>query len=299
MTSIRGWRRRLALGLPTVLGLPPRGFFIPYGRARDISAAGRSEPYGAIDALFASRKEEFVRWLSILDEYAFELQRLGTEPPPEPTWTQDWFPRLDAAMAYTIVCKLRPKRIVEVGSGHSTRFLARAVADSDLTTSITAIDPAPRADLEGLKGVRLVRKPLHETSLEPFSALTEGDILAIDSSHVLMPGSDVDVLQNRILPELPAGVVVQLHDIFLPDDYPAAWQWRGYNEQLGIALLLQGSKCWDPMFASHYAVTRMSESIKASIISNLPRKEGAHESALWIKKLSHHKLHENSNSNIL
>src|SRR5204863_425837 len=74
----------------------------------------------------------------------------GHAPPPAPRWDQDWFPRLDAAAAYTMVRTLGPKRIVEVGCGHSTRFMARAVADGRLATSIIAIDPAPRAKLEGL-----------------------------------------------------------------------------------------------------------------------------------------------------
>ena len=282
---MRGWRRRLALGLPTVIGLKPRGFFIPYRRASEILADSPCGPYDAIESLFESRREVFTHWLSVLDEHALALQNFGATTPPEPRWMQDWFPRLDAAMAYSIVCNIQPKRIVEVGSGHSTRFLAKAVADSALSTTITSIDPAPRADLEGLKGVQLVSKPLHEVGIELFSTLTEGDILAIDSSHVLMPGSDVDVLQNRILPELPTGVIVQVHDIFLPDNYPKAWEWRGYNEQLGIALLLRGGKSWDAMFASHYAVTRMSESIKKSVVSKLPIKKGARESGLWIKKV--------------
>ena len=55
-----------------------------------------------------------------------------------------------------------------------------------------------------------------------------------------MPGTDVDFLLNRILPALPAGVLVHVHDVFLPDDYPADWEWRGYNEQLGVAALIQG-----------------------------------------------------------
>ena len=62
----------------------------------------------------------------------------------------------------------------------------------------------------------------------------------IDSSHTLVPGSDVDLLLNRVLPALSAGAVVHVHDIFLPDNYPDDWAWRGYNEQLGVAPLLFG-----------------------------------------------------------
>ena len=284
MTSIRGWHRRLALGLPTVLGLKRRGFFIPYRRAGEISKPGSRGPYQAQEELFANRRDTFATWLSVLGEFADELLRIGDSPPPAPRWSQGWFPRLDAAMAYTMVRSLRPRRIVEVGSGHSTRFFARAVADSSLTTNITAIDPAPRTDLAGLKAVQLLRRPLQAVGLAPFADLVAGDIVAIDSSHVLMPGSDVDMLQNRVLPELPAGVVVQIHDVFLPDDYPAEWEWRGYNEQLGVAALLQGGRKWTVEFASHYAVTRMADLVEAGIVGQLPRPAAACESGLWIKK---------------
>ena len=77
-------------------------------------------------------------------------------------------------------------------------------------------------------------------SRETLPDLAPGDVLSIDSSHILMPGTDVDILLNRVLPALPAGVLVHIHDVFLPDDYPPAWSWRGYNEQLGVAALVQG-----------------------------------------------------------
>src|SRR5678815_1421473 len=83
----------------------------------------------------------------------------------------------------------RPKRIVEVGSGHSTRFLARAVRDGGLDTEVTAIDPAPRASLAGL-AISFLSKRVQDAGTEPFNRLESGDILFIDSSHQVRPGSD-------------------------------------------------------------------------------------------------------------
>src|SRR5687768_18416406 len=88
--------------------------------------------------------------LDLIEQYAPALESIGSASPPSPRWDQDWFPRLDAAAAYAMVRSLRPRRIVEVGSGHSTRFLARALADGGLDTKITAIDPRPRARITGL-----------------------------------------------------------------------------------------------------------------------------------------------------
>ncbi len=271
------------LGLATVTGLARRGFFIPYRYAGMLPAAGERTSYAALERLFEARRAAIEGWLDAIDGFAAELEAIGGAPPPAPRWAQSWFPRLDGAAAYAITRTLAPRRIVEVGCGHSTRFFARAVADGGLATEITAIDPAPRAVLGRLEPVRLLRARVHEVGEAPFRDLEAGDILAIDSSHILMPGSDVDMLFNRILPVLPAGVFVHIHDIFLPDDYPAEWDWRGYNEQLGVAALIVGGG-WELQFASHYATTRMKDRIAAGVAGRLHLAEGAHEASLWLKK---------------
>ena len=275
--------RRLGFGLATVLGLARRGFFIPYRYAGDVPPPGARPPYDAAEALFARYEPAFGEVLAGLGDHAAAFCSIGDAPAPAPRWKQDWFPRLDAAVAYAMVRDGAPARIVEVGSGHSTRFLARAAADAGAATRITAIDPAPRATIDGLC-VEVVRAPLQRAGEAPFAALGPGDLLFIDSSHILMPGSDVDHLMNRVLPGLPAGVRVHLHDIFLPDDYPAAWAWRGYNEQLAVAALLHGGG-YRPLFASHYAVTRMAGRVADSAAAGLPLAPGAHESSLWLEKL--------------
>lgn len=225
----------------------------------------------------------FTDWLVKLDTYADDLIAIGDGPPPQPRWRQDWFPRLDAAMAYTFVREMKPGRLVEVGSGHSTRFFARAVTDGGLKTQIHAIDPAPRADLCGLNYVTVHRDIVQNAPREIFMALSPGDILSIDSSHILMPGSDVDILFNDILPALPDGVLVHIHDIFLPDDYPNHWEWRGYNEQQGAGILLQ-SKAFQLLFSSRYAATRMAPQLAQTVIERLPLMPGAMETGLWLKK---------------
>ena len=274
-------RRRLWFGLLTVLGLSRRGFFIPYRYAQTLPRAGRRPSYPATEALFARHEQTFREALGWIDAYEDDLARIGDAPAPAPRWDQSWFPRLDAAVAYVVVRRFAPKRIVEVGSGHSTRFLARAVADGALTTQIVAIDPAPRAEISGLP-VEVRRATVQEIGDGPFAELAAGDLLVIDSSHILMPGSDVDVLLGRVLPNLPAGVLVHLHDIFLPDDYPTAWEWRGYNEQLGVQPLLFGSR-WEVVFASHFVATRMAGALSDHAVGRLPIPRGAVESSLWLR----------------
>lgn len=283
MAGWRAWRRRLILGIPTVLGIAQRGFFIPYRHAGDLPRRSDRVSYQAFSAILDGYRSAFVRWLDVIEGYAGELESLGNRPPPAPRWTQQWFPRLDAAAAYAVTRECRPRRIVEVGCGHSTRFFAQAVADAGLATRIVAIDPAPRASVERLDCVELCRKTVQAAGETPFQNLRESDILAIDSSHILMPGTDVDMLLNRVLVSLPAGVMVHFHDIFVPDDYPQDWEWRGYNEQLAVAQLIAGGG-WNVEFASHFVVTRMADTLAGGVVGRLPLANGAWESSLWLKK---------------
>jgi hypothetical protein len=283
-SAFRDFRRRLSLGLPTVLGLARRGFFIPYRYARDLPPEHELPPYSAVEERMKAKRDRFSFWLDSMDAYARDLEAIGDKPPPQPRWNQDWFPRADAAMAYAITRTVAPARIVEVGCGHSTRFFARAADDARLDCRVTAIDPAPRADLEGIARVRLHRASLQDVGDAPFADLASGDILAIDSSHILMPGTDLDILLNRVMPALPAGTFVHIHDIFLPDPYPAEWSWRGYNEQQAVAPLITGGG-WDIEFASHYVASRMVQRVASGVLGRLPLAPEAKEASLWLKKL--------------
>ena len=205
--------------------------------------------------LFLEAEPRFGDLLEAIERLAPSLLAIGEDQPPAPRWRQDWFPRLDAAAAYAIIQARAPALLVEVGSGHSTRWFARAAADAGHATRIVAIDPAPRATLAGLS-IELVRSTVQEAGEAPFAPLTTGDVLSIDGSHVLMPGTDVDILLNRVLPVLPAGVLVHIHDVFLPEGYPAEWAWRGYNEQPAVALMLQGCG-YRVLWSSHWVGTRL------------------------------------------
>ena len=285
MTGLRAALRRQWYGFQTLFGIAQRGVFIPYRHADGLPAAGRRDAYPAVTECFAAAESDFAAVLDGLEDYAEDLVRIGESGPPAPRWDQDWFPTLDAAVAYGFVRRLAPRRIVEVGSGHSTRFLMRAAADAGLPLTLTAIDPAPRATLAALPGVQLelLRSTVERLGLELFATLTADDLLSVDSSHLLLPGSDVDVLLGSVLPVLPVGITVHFHDVFLPDDYPRAWRWRGYNEQLGLLpLILSGG--WQPLFASHYVASRQAERLARGPLPALPQIADAKPSSLWLRK---------------
>ncbi len=262
------------LGLPTVLGFNPRGWFIPHRYALLLPPPGAQPPYAVIEALFERHSPAFTATIDLIDGHADALLGLND------LLDQAWFPALDAAVAFALVRTRKPRHIVEVGSGHSTRILARALSG---TGEIRAIDPVPRADIAGLPGVQVVPTTLQAASPELFDALGAGDMLFIDSSHILMPGSDVDLLLNRVLPRLPSGVLVHVHDIFLPFDYPAIWGWRNYNEQQGVVPLLT-TGAYTPLFSSVWAERRLADRLARSVVPRLARPAEALATSLWLEK---------------
>ena len=274
--------RHILLGIATVTGIAKRGYFIPYRYASQV--VPDTQPYPWLESWFSDLLGgRFQETLESIHAHRDILKTFNAEPPapPAPRWRQDWFPGLDGAAAYALVRRAKPRRIVEIGSGHSTRFVMRAVRDGDLGTRVTCVDPAPRADLEGLN-LDLLRMPVQQVDPALIGGLEAGDMLIIDSSHIVMPGSDVDWVLNRLLPMLPAGVLVHFHDIFLPDPYPESWDWRGYNEHGVVSALLAGRRAV-PIFASHFIRSRAQDRLEAMDLDWIPLLPGAYESSLWLE----------------
>lgn len=272
--------KRKAIALATVLGITRSGFFVPHRYARQVRAP---DGYPELAPLFAAAEPAFREVLAAIDRHAGIADRFSGARPPLPRWEQDWFPGLDAAAAYVLVRECRPQRIVEIGSGHSTRFLARAVIDGGLATRMLCIDPAPRADITGLATalpLELRRSTLQQAGVEAVPPLSPGDMLVIDSSHLALPGTDVDLLFGRVLPRLPAGVLVHVHDVFLPDGYPAAWGWRHYAEQMVVAAWLAAGGL-RLRFASHWVRSRMAGEVAAGAAGRIPVSNAAFESSIW------------------
>jgi predicted O-methyltransferase YrrM len=277
--TLRTWWRSLCFGLDTVTGLDRKGFFIPYARARSVAKPGR---YEAVSRAFAEAEPTMEAVLDALERVGTDLLKIERDAKaPAPRWGQDWFCGLDAAMLYTLIRAQAPKRIIEIGCGHSTRFAKRAIQDGALTTEFIAIDPQPRADLTGLD-IRFERATLQQADIKLFDALEAGDMLFVDSSHILMPGTDVELVLTEILPRLPVGALVHFHDMFLPEPYPDSWEWRGYNEQSAVAgLLLTGR--WQVIFACHYAASRYRDRLAAGPLGQLPPATGP-TTSLWLEK---------------
>jgi hypothetical protein len=161
----------------------------------------------------------------------------------EPYLTTPWLPGLDSLSLYCILAIYRPSLYIEVGSGSSTKFAHRSIRDHNLKTEVISIDPEPRSEIDSICN-SVVRKPLEMVDLELFDRLQKGDILFIDNSHRSFMNSDATITFIDIIPRLNPGVLIEIHDIFLPYDYPPHWISRYYNEQYLLAayLIAEGQK---------------------------------------------------------
>ncbi len=146
----------------------------------------------------------------------------------------------DADALYLMIRRFKPKRVIEVGCGNSTRVTRQAILDGGLDTQITAIDPYPRADIAHAVDA-FEQKRLEEVDPALFEKLEAGDVLFIDSSHVVRMSNDVAHLFCRIIPTLKPGVVIHVHDVFLPYEYPKRFFYDcpGWGEQYMLHALLQ------------------------------------------------------------
>lgn len=203
--------------------------------------------------------------------------------PADPCWRNPWLPGLDAAALYTALATDRPATYLEVGSGVSTKFTRRAVSDHQLGTRIVSIDPQPRAEVDALCD-EVIRAPLEATDLSVFDRLVAGDVVFIDNSHRVFTNSDACVALLEVLPRLAPGVAVQIHDIYLPDDYPAAWNDRYYSEQYVLAgYLLGGSASFETLLPNWFVTTNPGlADVLAPLWAALPGVE-AHGGSYWLR----------------
>lgn len=183
---------------------------------------------------YAENLRSFLKYREQLSGIAqFENSMTKTEP----YWTNTYLPELDSLALYCLLAIRNPARYFEIGSGNSTKFARRAIKDNNLRTVITSIDPEPRAEVEEICD-HTIRQPLEMLDTKIFEELERGDILFVDSSHCVYMNADTTVFFLEVLPLLKPGVIVEMHDIFLPFDYPVEWVDRYYSEQYLLAAYL-------------------------------------------------------------
>lgn len=185
-------------------------------------------------------------------------------------YNNGWFSYSDAIFLYSFLRKHLPKRIVEVGSGFSSAVMLDAIDNFySERPEITFIEPYPDRLINLLKEVdrdqvRLIDKKVQEVPPDVFLTLQSGDLLFIDSSHVVKCGSDLQMLMFEILPRLRPGVFVHFHDVFYPFTYPPQWLTEGrfWNENYFLRAFLSYNSDWSIYFFNTYVHFMFGDLIK-------------------------------------
>lgn len=175
----------------------------------------------------------------------------------------------DAEFLYQFIRAVKPRRIVEIGSGNSTKLariaLRRNFSESGFTANQTCIEPYEMSWLEKLDGIQVIRKRVEDLTLDWSRELSSGDLLFVDSSHMIRRQGDVLKEYLEILPRLASGVYIHIHDIFTPKDYPESWlvkNVRFWDEQYLLEALLSNSERYEIVAGVNYLMHHHYEDLK-------------------------------------
>lgn len=239
--------------------------------------------------------------LELLDDLAAAFGTSIEPLPVRPTGSahgfyvaNETFGEVDAELFCFLIHRHRPRRIVEIGSGYSTMLAAQTLLDvaarhDESPGELIAIEPYPSPVLQqGFPGLtRLVTSPdLRSIGPELVAELQDGDILFIDSTHVLHIGSDVRTELLQLVPLLAPGVLVHVHDVFLPMEYPRRWVMENrwfWTEQYMLQAFLTGNSSFEVIWASHLMHLDHPDRLAAAIPTYDPR--GSAPGSFWLRRV--------------
>jgi Methyltransferase domain len=225
-------------------------------------------------------------------DYNEELEGISKNKTNEtaPYYSNINFQYGDAEILYNMIRHFKPKRIIEIGSGESTKFVQLAIEQNKQETASetqhTCIEPFEQLLPKGLP-LTIIRERVEHLGLSIFGNLSENDILFIDSSHVIRAGGDVLFEYLNIIPSLHKGVIVHCHDIFLPREYPLNWLdgWkRFWNEQYLLQALLSYSPRYQVLLSLNFLTHHYVQNIEECCPAFKREKQNAKEpSSFWFQ----------------
>jgi len=268
--------------------LLPRHFYTPIPDPELVSRLDfEAEAYPFKENQF--NEKTALQFLKTIATYAEEIEKNFPTTGHSTTgyyWNNFFFRGIDASSLYTFIRTEKPNKVVEIGSGFSTHIALQATKENGLGR-ITCIEPYPTPVLLELSNqIEIIQDKVQNVPLEIFSSLESGDILFIDSAHVSCLGSDVNYELFQILPRLKEGVLIHIHDVFLPFEYPRDWvidrRWY-WNEQYILYALLRMSDSFEVLMPNVYLQKRHPN----AILDALPflGQEALSGSSFWLRKL--------------
>jgi predicted O-methyltransferase YrrM len=288
-------RRAFELGQRAGVHLTPSTFYSPIPDTRTLPAS-LWEPRAELPGVDLRERAQ----VELLDELASAWRReydalprtpAGPGEPPRFYLHNRRFGAVDAEIAYAMVRQHKPRRIVEIGSGQSTLLLLEALRANERDGAfgqVTACEPYPDDYVrEAAADSRLTLEaaPLQDVPLDVFTALGKNDVVFIDSTHVCRIGSDVQYELLEILPRLAPGVLVHVHDVFLPAEYPRDWvvrQHRFWNEQYVLQAFLAFNSAFEVVWGSSLMHLRHPGRLAAAVASYDEATQ--HPGSFWIRR---------------
>ena len=197
----------------------------------------------------------------------------------------------DAEYLYNVIRNFKPSKIIEIGSGFSTKMMINAINENLSRNSkdlchLTCIEPFLFNQLDGLP-IDLIKEKVESLDLKIFSELNENDILFIDSSHIIRPQGDVLFEIQQILPQLNPGVSIHFHDIFTPRDYPEEWIYNEHilwNEQYLLESFLSCNNNFEIIGSLNY-LKHKHWSLLSSKCPVLSQEKYREPGSFWIRKI--------------
>jgi predicted O-methyltransferase YrrM len=225
----------------------------------------------------------------------FARQRYGEFPesatgdPVEYFVENGQYPPLDAWVLEAVMRYYRPRRMIEIGCGFSTLVSAWVNREHfDSKMSLTCIEPYPRQFLTdgtvaGIDGLRIEK--IQDTPLDLFELLERDDVLFVDTSHTVKTGGDVTWIFEEILPRLAPGVIVHIHDFFLPLEYPEPWvlEGWGWNEMYLVRSFLTFNEAFEIVWGTVYMLVNHLADV-LSAFPNYQRYQAMGGASLWIRR---------------
>jgi len=267
----------------------PQVFYNPFPDPAEVDLARLKEKRSlpGIDLKVASALELLQKLSTWSGEVGEFLKSRPLTPKQLASWNETYAP-CDSGTLYALLRELKPKRYLEVGCGFSSRVSAAALRRNEADghpCQAAFIEPYPSARLADLKlPGEFIKEQIQRVPLERFQQLAAGDVLFIDTSHVIKVQNDVEYELLHILPSLNPGVIVHIHDIFTPYDYPAEWllgngpNRGGNNEQYALECLLSGGANWEVLLPVHLLWREHAAALKALVYSE------DRPAAFWIRK---------------
>lgn len=218
--------------------------------------------HGKIEALerwFAAHNSEYLEFLRFMGRLPVRHIPLSlpSGAPLSAAWSGGAVSAFDSLALYAMIQKYEPATYLEIGSGMTTCFARQAIKDGNLKARIVSIDPQPRGDVDALCD-EVIRDGLETCDVAIFDKLERGDILFFDGSHRAFMNSDVTVFFIDVLPRVKPGVIVHIHDVTLPWDYPDSFKYWYWNEQYMLAIyLMMGCEQLIPLFPTTWVCRGM------------------------------------------